>query len=99
MTAMPSICAAAQDFYIVSVKSLIQPPPPSLRSSTATSTGAKRGRDLAPKQDLILAFGLVLAMAVIVLSITTWADHFPSPESNSVVPILPRQTIYRAQNY
>jgi hypothetical protein len=54
---------------------------------------------LAPKQELILAFGLVLAMAVIVLSITTWADHFPSPESNSVAPILPRQTIYRAQNY
>jgi hypothetical protein len=56
---------------------------------------------MAPKAgiDLVLAFGLVVAMTVIVLAITTWADHFPNPESNSVAPIPPRQTIYRAQNW
>jgi hypothetical protein len=55
---------------------------------------------MAPKPDhLVLAFGLVLAMAVAVLAITSWADHFPRPESNSAAPISPRQTIYRAQNW
>ena len=53
---------------------------------------------MAPKPDLALAFGLVLAMALVVLAITTWADHFPNP-GNSVALISPRQTIYRAQNW
>jgi hypothetical protein len=53
---------------------------------------------MAPKPDLALAFGLVLAVALVVLAITTWADHLPNP-GNSVAPILPRQTIYRAQNW
>jgi hypothetical protein len=30
---------------------------------------------MAPKPDLALAFGLVLAVALVVLAITTWADH------------------------
>src|SRR5262249_46734377 len=51
---------------------------------------------MAPKPDLALDFGLVLAMALVVLAITTWADHLPNP-GNSVAPIPPRQTIYRAQ--
>jgi hypothetical protein len=54
---------------------------------------------MAPKPDLVLAFGLVIAMAVIVLALTTWADHFPNPKSDSGAPISPRQTIYRTQNW
>ena len=53
---------------------------------------------MAPKPDLALAFGLVLAVALVVLAITTLADHLPNP-GNSVAPIPPRQTIYRAQNW
>ena len=32
-------------------------------------------------------FGVVLAMAVIILAITTCADHFPNPKHNSAAPI------------
>ena len=49
---------------------------------------------MAPRPDLALAFGLVLAVALVVLAITAWADHLPNP-GNSVAPIPPRQTIYR----
>src|SRR5215813_7819150 len=34
---------------------------------------------MAPKPDLALAFGLALAVALVVLAITTWADHLPNP--------------------
>jgi len=54
---------------------------------------------MAPKPDLVLAFGLVLAMALVVLAITTWADHLPNPESDSAARISPRQAIYRTQNW
>ena len=43
------------------------------------------------------SFGVVLAMAVIIVAITTWADHFPNPERNSAAPIAARQAIYPAQ--
>jgi hypothetical protein len=43
MTAMPSICAAAQDFYIVSVKWLIHLPRPLLKIQQHGDI------DLAPK--------------------------------------------------
>src|SRR5262249_54433964 len=33
---------------------------------------------MAPKPALALAFGLVLAVALVVLAITTWADHLPN---------------------
>ena len=41
-------------------------------------------------------FGMVLAMAVTILAITTWAAP-PSPESDSAASISPRQTIYRPE--
>ena len=34
---------------------------------------------MAPKPDLVLTFGLVLAMALVVLAITTWADSSRIP--------------------
>ena len=43
-------------------------------------------------------FGMVLAMAVTILAITTWAAP-PSPESDSAASISPRQTIYRSERW
>jgi hypothetical protein len=40
---------------------------------------------------ITLGFGIVLAMAVIILAITTWAGR------NSAVPIPPTEVIYRSQ--
>jgi hypothetical protein len=54
---------------------------------------------MAQEPEFLFSFGVVLAMAVIILAITTWADHFPNPEHNSAVPIPARQAIYRAQNW
>ena len=52
---------------------------------------------MAPKPDrLMLVFGMVLAMAVTILAITTWAAPL-NPESDSAAPISPRQTIYRTE--
>jgi hypothetical protein len=52
---------------------------------------------MAPKPDrLVFVFGMVLAMAVTILAITTWAAP-PKPESDSAAPISPRQTIYRTE--
>jgi len=52
---------------------------------------------MAPKPDrLVWVFGMVLAMAVTILAITTWAAP-PKPGSDSAAPISPRQTIYRPE--
>jgi hypothetical protein len=52
---------------------------------------------MAPKPDrLVFVFGMVLAMAVTILAITTWAAP-PKPESDSAAPISARQTIYQAR--
>jgi hypothetical protein len=42
-------------------------------------------------------FGMVLAMAVTILAITTWAAP-PNPESDSAVPLSPREMIYRPEH-
>jgi hypothetical protein len=47
---------------------------------------------------LAFVFAVVLAMAMTVLAITTWA-HLPDPEDESAAPLAPRQTIYRPQNW
>ena len=39
-------------------------------------------------------FGMVLAMAVTILAITTWA----APRDESAAPISPREIIYRPQH-
>ncbi len=50
---------------------------------------------MTPKPDrLAFIFGMAVAMAMTILAITTWAAP-PNPESDSVAPIPPRQTIYR----
>jgi hypothetical protein len=54
---------------------------------------------MAHESEFAFSFGVVLAMAVIILAITTWADHFPNPERDSAAPIAARQAIYRAQNW
>ena len=54
---------------------------------------------MAQDSGLAFSFGVVLAMAAIILTITTWADYFPNPERNSAGPIPPRQAIYRAQQW
>jgi uncharacterized membrane protein len=53
---------------------------------------------MAQERGFALSFGMVLAMAVIILAITTWADYLPNPERNSMAPISARQAIYQAQN-
>ena len=54
---------------------------------------------MAPKPDrLAFVFGLVLAVAVTILAITTWAAP-PNPESDSAAPIPPRGTIYRPERW
>ena len=41
---------------------------------------------------------MVLALAMTVLAITTWA-RLPDPEDVSAAPLAPRETIYRPQNW
>ena len=54
---------------------------------------------MAPKSGMLaLVFGMILAMAVTILSITTWAAP-PDPESESASPIPPRETIYRPEHW
>jgi hypothetical protein len=54
---------------------------------------------MAPKPDrLVFVFGMVLAMAVTILAITTWAAS-PKSEGDSAAPISPRQTIYRPERW
>jgi hypothetical protein len=54
---------------------------------------------MAPKPDrLVFVFGMVLAMAVTIVAITTWAAP-PKPESDSAASISPRQTIYRTERW
>ena len=59
----------------------------------------RQEEDMAPKPDgLVFVFGMVLAMAVTILAITTWAAP-PTPDSDSAAPISPRQTIYRPERW
>jgi len=54
---------------------------------------------MAPKPDrLAFFFGMVLAMAVTILAITTWVG-LPNPKSDSAAPIPPTGTIYRPQHW
>jgi hypothetical protein len=54
---------------------------------------------MARKTDgLALVFAMVLALAMTVLAITTWAG-LPDPGDESAAPIAPRETIYRPQNW
>jgi len=55
--------------------------------------------DMAQEPDRLAAFrfGVVIAVAVIVLTIMTWAAPL-NPESASVGPIPPREVIYRPQH-
>jgi hypothetical protein len=52
---------------------------------------------MAPKP-LAFVFGIVLAMAVSILTITTLAAP-PNPEDDSAAPIPRRATIYRPQHW
>ena len=54
---------------------------------------------MAPKPDgLVFVFEMVLAMAVTILPITTWAAP-PNPKSDSAAPIPPRETIFRPERW
>jgi hypothetical protein len=55
-------------------------------------------RRKTPPKPLAFVFGMVLAMAVTVLTITTLAAP-PKPEDDSAAPIPPRATIYRPQHW
>jgi hypothetical protein len=55
--------------------------------------------NMARKPDrLAYVFAMVLAMAMTVLTIKTWAGP-PAPDSDSAAPIPPRETIYRPQHW
>ena len=47
---------------------------------------------------LAFVFALVLAMAMTVLAMKTWAGP-PDPDGDSAAPIPPRETIYRPQHW
>jgi hypothetical protein len=47
---------------------------------------------------LAFRFGVVLAVAMTILAITTWASP-PDPDSDSAAPIPPRGTIYRPERW
>jgi hypothetical protein len=53
---------------------------------------------MAQEPGFAFSFGVVLAMAVVILAITTWAAPL-DPESDSVAPIPPRETIYRPEHW
>jgi len=54
---------------------------------------------MARKPDrLASVFAMVLAIAMTVLAVKTWAGP-PAPDSDSAAPILPRETIYRPQHW
>jgi hypothetical protein len=54
---------------------------------------------MARKPDrLAFALAMVIAMAMTVLTIKTWAGP-PTPDSDSAAPIPPRETIYRPQHW
>ena len=54
---------------------------------------------MAPKPGMLaFVFGMVLAMGVTILSLTTWAAP-PDPESESAAPPPPKETIYRPDNW
>jgi hypothetical protein len=54
---------------------------------------------MARKSDrLAFVFGMVLAVALTIVAITTWAAP-PNPESDSAAPIPPRETIYRPERW
>jgi len=55
--------------------------------------------EIAQEPGFALSFGVVLAMAGIILAITTWADYFPNPARNSAAPMPAKQAIYRAQHW
>ena len=55
--------------------------------------------EIAQEPGFAFSFGVVLAMAGIILAITTWADYFPNPARNSAAPIPAKQAIYRAQHW
>ena len=42
---------------------------------------------MAQEPGFAFSLGAVLAMAVIILAITTLVDYFPNPERNSAAPI------------
>lgn len=50
------------------------------------------------RKSLAFVFGIVLAMAVTILTITTFAAP-PNREDDSAAPIPPRATIYRPQHW
>ena len=52
---------------------------------------------MAQPNRLAFRFGVVLAVALIVLAIMTWAAP-PNPESPSAGPNPPREVIYRPQH-
>jgi hypothetical protein len=54
---------------------------------------------MARKSDrLAFVFGMVLAVALTIVAITTWAAP-PNPESDSAAPTPPRETIYRPERW
>ena len=54
---------------------------------------------MAQDSGLAFSFGVVLAMAAIILAIATWADYLPNPERNSAIPIPARHAIYQAESW
>src|SRR5262249_8882263 len=69
-----------------------------LESGTATSIWRQEA-NMARKPDrLAFVFAMVIAMAMTVLAVKTWAGP-PAPDSDSAAPVPPRETIYRPQHW
>jgi hypothetical protein len=55
--------------------------------------------DMARKPDtLAYVLGMALSLAITAVAITTWASP-PDPENEATATLLPKQPIYRPQNW
>src|SRR5262249_15204092 len=69
-----------------------------LESGTATSIWRQEANMPRKQDSLVFVFVMVIAMAMPVLAVKTWAAP-PAPDSVSAAPIPPRETIYRPQHW
>jgi hypothetical protein len=71
---------------------------PSRFPSNVTGSTARRGRMALQPHRVERIFGMVLAIALTIVAITTWAFS-PNPNSDPAVQIPPSEAIYRPQHW
>src|SRR5262249_24751061 len=69
-----------------------------LESGTATSIWRQEANMACKPARLAFVFAMVIAMAMTVLAVKTWAGP-PAPDSDSAAPVPPTGTSYRPQHW